>query len=83
MLSLYTHQPPNRQIYRSMLIVDKIPGNNNNFILKKGNKYYVIIQDDKVISTYGSATFELNDNLNNIINESIKAYPRKYIISTY
>ena len=82
MLSLYTYQPPIRQNYKDMLIVDKIPdNNNNNFILKKGNKYYVVIQDDKVVNTYGPANFELNDKLNNIIDESLQAYPRKYILS--
>jgi len=80
-LCLYTYQPPIRMEYKNMQIVDTIPNNTDNFMLHNNNHYYVIIQNDKVIRHYGTAQFELNDTLNTIINDSLTAYPRKYILS--
>ena len=81
-LSLYTYQPPLRMNYDDMMIVNKIPDNDNNYMLNKNGKYYVIINHDKISNKLGSATFELNDKLNDIINESLSLFPRKYILST-
>ncbi len=48
LLSLYTYQPPLRQDYKNMIVVqNKIPNKNDNFILHKDNKYFVVIQNDK------------------------------------
>lgn len=80
-LCLYTYQPPLRMDYKDMLIVDNVPNKKDNFILKQNNKYFVVIQNDKVIRTHKSAIFELNHTLSAIIDESLKFYPRRYILS--
>ena len=82
LLCLYTLQPPLRQDYKNMLIVhDKVPNKKDNFLLKKQNKYFIVIQHDKVIRQHGPATLQLNDQLNTIIDESLSCYPRHYLIS--
>ena len=81
LLSLYTYQPCLRQDYKNMLVVNKVPNKTDNFILHKNGKYNVVIQKDKVSNTYVSIIFELNDTLNSIIDDSLKNYPRKYILS--
>ena len=53
-----------------------------NYLLNKNGKYYVVIRDDKVIKSHGPAQFELSNELNNVINISLEAFPRKYILST-
>ena len=83
LLSLYTMQPPMRMEYKNMEIVNVLPRNKKqNYLLNKNGKYYVVIRDDKVIKSYGSDQFELSNELNNVIHESLQAFPRKYIIST-
>ena len=83
LLSLYTYQPPIRMEYKSMEIVSVLPKNKKqNYLLNKNGKYYVVIRDDKVIKSHGPAQFELSNELNNVINISLEAFPRKYILST-
>ena len=65
-----------------MIVNDKVPNNKENFLLKRGNKWFVIIQQDKVIQTHRPATFELDNTLVNIIDNSLKYFPRKYILSS-
>ena len=81
LLCLYTYQPPIRQEYKDMLIVNKIPNDHDNFILNQNGKYYIIIQHDKVSKKYGAAKFLLSDTLNAIIKQSLISYPRQYILS--
>lgn len=82
LLALYTYQPPLRQDYKDMMIVqDKVPNKKENFLLKKRDQWFVIIQQDKVIRAQGSAVFELNQLLGKIINVSLMFFPRKYILS--
>ena len=83
LLSLYTMQPPLRQDYKDMQIVDVLPKNKKeNYLWRKGIEYYIVIRKDKVVKSHGAAQFELSDQLNNVINESLEAFPRKYILST-
>ena len=83
LLSLYTMQPGIRMEYKCMEIISVLPKNKKqNYLLNKNGKYFVIIRNDKVIRSHGSITLELSDELNNVINESLKAFPRKYILST-
>ena len=83
LLSLYSMQPPIRMEYKNMLIVNVLPKNKKqNFLLNKNGKYFVVIRDDKVIKSHGPDQFELSNELNNVINESSEAFPRKYILST-
>ena len=83
LLSLYTMQPPIRMEYKNMKVVTALPKNTKqNFLLNKNNKYYVVIRDDKVVKSHGPDQFELSDELNEVINESLQAFPRKYILST-
>ena len=53
-----------------------------NYLLNKNGKYYVVIRSDKVTKSHGPAHFELSNELKNVINESLVAFPRKYILST-
>ena len=83
LLSLYTYQPPIRMEYKDMEIVTVLPKNKKqNYLLNKNGKYYVVIRTDKVIKSHKPAQFELPDELNKVINESLEAFPRKYILST-
>ena len=66
-----------------MKIVDVLPKNKKeNYLLRKNDKYYVVIRDDNVTKSHGPDQFELSNELNNVINESLQAFPRKYILST-
>jgi len=83
LLSLNTYQPPIRMEYKDMQIVDALPKNKKqNYLLHKNGKYYVVIRNDKVIKSHKAAQFELPQELNNVINTSLEAFPRKYILST-
>ena len=53
-----------------------------NYLLRKNNKFFVVIRNDKVIKSHGPDQFELPNELNNVIYESLEAFPRKYILST-
>jgi hypothetical protein len=88
LLSLYTLQPPIRMEYKDMPIVTKgskehfdLIKKNVNFLIDDNHKYYVAINNDKVMRTHGSTIFELNNELNKIIEDSLKSFPRKYILS--
>ena len=52
-----------------------------NVLWNKDGKYAVIIRKDKVIKSHGNSVFQLNDELNSRINESLKYYPRSYLLS--
>ena len=41
----------------------------------------VVIRNDKVIKNHKPAQFELSNELNNVINDSLEAFPRKFILS--
>ena len=83
LLSLYTMQAPIRMEYKNMEIVNVLPRNKKqNYLLNKNGKYYVVIRDDKVIKSHGPDQFELSSELNNVINASSEAFPRKYVLST-
>ena len=76
-------QPPIRMEYKNMQIVTALPKNTKQiFLLNKNSKYYAVIRDDKVIKSHGADQFELSNELNSVINESLRAFPRKYILST-
>ena len=80
---MYTMQPPIRMKYKTMQIVNVLPKNKKeNYLLRKNNRYFVVIRDDKVIKSHGSDQFELSNDLNNVIHESLEVFPRKYILST-
>ena len=75
-------QPPLRMDYKDMQIVKAFPHDKTkNYIIKKFDNYHVIINKDKVSNKYKQAVFELSTELSNIIDESLKYYPRKYILS--
>jgi hypothetical protein len=81
-LCLFTYQAPIRHQYEDAEIVKKIPSTKDkNFILDDNNKYSIILNDDKVIKSHGKAIIKFDDKLNNIIYESLEAYPRKYLLS--
>lgn len=83
-LALYTMQPPIRQEYKDMLIV-KTPlkkDDKKNYLLKKNGKYTMVIKHDKVIKSHKVGKFELSDELGKIIDLSLEAYPRKYVLPT-
>jgi len=82
-LCLYTMQPPIRQEYKDMKFVSSVPHDKTkNYILKKFDKYFVIINKDKISKNYTNKDlFELSSELCSTIDESLKYYPRKYILS--
>lgn len=81
-LALYTLQPPIRQEYREMRIVDEEPPHDkNNYLWDNEGEYIVVINKDKVSHTYGRSEFPLSNELNKIIKASLKAYPRDWLFS--
>lgn len=82
MLALYTLQPPIRQEYREMEIVNKKPPKDeNNYLWDRNGKYTVVINNDKVSKTYGRAEFPLSEELNKIIRTSLEEFPREWVLS--
>ena len=78
-LSLYTYQPPLRNNYNNMIILNDYIGNDvtYNYIVKlnKSNNYIVSINNDKVNKKTGSINLLLSNELSNIINDSLLLYP--------
>lgn len=82
-LALYTLQPPIRMEYKDMQIVDEEPPRDDrNYLYDNNGKYTVVINKDKVSGKYGQARFTLPNELNKIIRESLKQYPREFVLST-
>ncbi len=83
LLSLYTMIPPLRQEFRSMEIVSKKPSDKTkNYLVKRGNDFTIIINKDKVSNSHEPLEEKVPTDLSNVIKSSLKAYPRKYILST-
>lgn len=89
-LCLYTYQPPIRGDYDDMQVMKgskptKKTENNYLWYNGKTKKYTIILNDDKVSSTYAHRNHPdikiESVELNEIIKESLKAYPRRYILS--
>jgi hypothetical protein len=85
-LCLYTMIPPLRADYDTMLIQkgSKPPEDSNNYLWfnSRQRRWTVILNDDKVSRTYGRGELEIESKeLNKIITESIKLYPRKYVLT--
>lgn len=82
-LCLYTLEPPIRQEYKNMMIINRADQNDkiNNFLLHTNTKSFIIINNDKVSKHYEAATFNLSNRLHKIISKSLKMFPRKYILS--
>ena len=82
-LALYTMQPPLRQDYKDMQIVEERPAEDDkNYLWKKANKYVIVLNKDKVYKTYGRAEIPLSTELSSIIDDSLAMFPREYILST-
>jgi len=83
LLSLYTYQPPLRQDWKDVRISKTKPSikTNDNFLWKRAEKYVLFLNHDKVVHSYGKVQLELTDALTNIINESLLAFPRDYVLS--
>ena len=63
LLSLYTMQPPIRMEYKDMQTVDVLPRNKNqNYLLNKNVKYFIVIRNDKVIKVINplSLNYQVN-----------------------
>ena len=90
-ICLYTLQPPLRLDYKNMEIVDTplkvMRKKDQNYLLKNNlmdKTYTIIINKDKVIKSHGKGKIPIIDNdLNKIIDESLKIFPRKYLLSKY
>lgn len=89
-LCLYTYQPPIRSDYDDMRVVKGIRPTHrldNNYLWFNGKtkKYTIILNNDKVSETYAhrnhSDIIIESSKLKNIINASLAAYPRRYILS--
>lgn len=86
LLSLYTLQPPLRQDWKDVLITDKYDDKikDYNYIFKDDDgQYILVINNDKVSSTYGPINLRLNEKLSKIIDNTLKYFPRKYILSLF
>jgi hypothetical protein len=90
LLSLYYYQPPLRNDFVDMEIIKnkltnldtkKINNKKDNFLVKKGDDMYFIINADKISSRVGGKHIKVNNTLKKIINESIEAFPRDYLLT--
>lgn len=88
-LALYTLQPPIRSDYEDMMIKrgPKPKSDTENYLWFNSRKkrWVVLLNNDKVSKTFLHGKGELildNKELNNIIDASLKAFPRTYILST-
>lgn len=83
LLSLYTMIPPLRQEYRDMEILNKsVTNTTKNTLQKRGNAYYIVIVKDKVSNSHPNLVEKVPPELESVIKASLKAYPRKYVLST-
>jgi hypothetical protein len=82
-LSLYTYQPPLRQDWKDVRISKKKPPvrTKKNYLWKREGKYVLYLNHDKVTFSHGKAQLELADPLTKIIDESLDAFPREYVLS--
>lgn len=83
LLCLYTMQPPLRMEYKDMKIIKAKTEDNNsdNFLLIRNGESTTIINHDKVSRKYGKSEFKLNDELHQIIIDSLKEFKRTYLLS--
>ena len=88
LLNIHYYGALRSSYYFNLLVVDehKNADNKTNYIMipkvKKNEAYYWVI-DDKVSNTKSHATNNkiiLNDELKKVFHESLKAYPRKYLL---
>jgi hypothetical protein len=85
-LCLYTMIPPLRADYDTMLIRkgSKPPIDSDNHIWydSRKRKWSVILNNDKVSKSHGRVELDIESKeLNKIITDSIKLYPRKYVLT--
>jgi len=80
LLSLYTYQPPLRQDWKDVIITNKKPPvkTNQNYLW---NNKVLFLNHDKVVHAYGKAQIDVNQEVQDVIKESLEAYPRKYVLS--
>lgn len=80
---LYTMQPPVRMDYKDMKIVKQRGNKQSNFIVlnDESSNAVVHINKDKVSATHGPAKNKLSKELTDIIRQSLKDYPREYLLS--
>lgn len=84
LVCLYTLQPPLRTEYKDMqIITDKAQNDGKtNFLLMEKTKGALLINKDKVVKTYGKANIEITPELFAVLNDSIKSFPRTYVLSS-
>lgn len=82
-ICLYSYIPPIRLEYSNMELIDKKPPKNeNNYIWLDDGEYKVVINKDKVSSTYGRAVLPIeSETLTKLIKKTFKLFKRKYLIS--
>ena len=85
LLSLRTLQPPIRQEHRNLKIVNKNPPmNDQNYLYEyKKGKYMVVLNEYKTGKFYARKELKQPQELNKIIQDSLKHFPRKYLLSQY
>lgn len=84
-LSLYTYQPPIRSDYANMQLfkgsVEKVPEDKQNYFVRDKGGYTIIINQDKVSGRKKGTEIQLTEDLTDIIDNSLKFYPRTYLLS--
>jgi len=80
LMALYIYLPI-RNNYVNVKIVDKMPcDNDNNYLLKVGDKYIFYLNKDKVSHAKGGTVYPFTKTMSKIITNSLKAYPREYLL---
>jgi hypothetical protein len=89
-LALYTLQPPIRGEWKNILNVfdnnqfdfTKLNKDKINFLFLGKKGFLLRINKDKISNRKGPIFIPISKNLENIIKDSIRNYPRKYVLTT-
>ena len=81
LLSLYTYQAPLRQDWKDVIITKKKPPVKTQQNYLWNNKILFLNHDKVVKNAYGRAQIEISKELQDVITESLEAFPRKYVLS--
>lgn len=76
-----TKVPPKRTEISNVEIVEKLPNKKGNYLLKTKDGFNLVIQKSKVTKTYGEYNKPIPKRLAQIIELSLKSFPRKHLLA--
>lgn len=86
-VALNTYQPPIRGELSDMQIVDekdvKESDKSNLLVRKPDGSYYYLMRDYKTVRNYGTQKIPLTPSANTFMKESLKRFPRDYVLTKF